>query len=72
MAKDVPIKPRAKSADDWVAAPAPEKGRAKPEPNKRLTIDIPASLHRRIKSTCAQRGELMADVLREILEREFG
>ncbi len=41
------------------------------EPMKRFTIDVPVSLHTRIKTRCAMRGEKMADVLREMLEREF-
>lgn len=43
-----------------VAADAPEK-------MKRLTIDIPESLHRDIKMQCAGRGTKIADELREIL-----
>ena len=38
---------------------------------KRFTIDVPLALHRRVKTACAQRGLKMADVLRELLEREF-
>lgn len=38
---------------------------------KRLTIDIPASLHARIKSQCALRGVKMADEVRELLEKQF-
>ena len=41
------------------------------EPMKRFTIDVPVSLHTRIKTQCAMRGMKMADVLRDILEREF-
>lgn len=51
------------------AAPVPE-----PEPKEkmsRLTIDVPESLHRRVKMQCAGRGKKMADVVREFLEREF-
>lgn len=64
-------KPTAKSApsspDDWVAArPGSD------EPMKRLTIDIPLSLHQRVKSQCALKGEKMADALRELLDRHFG
>jgi hypothetical protein len=39
---------------------------------KRLTIDLPESLHLRAKMQCVQRGVYMADVLRNFLEREFG
>jgi hypothetical protein len=54
------------SADDWVHA------REKPtEPEKRLTIDIAESLHRRVKTTCAMENLVMADVVREMLEQRF-
>ena len=42
------------------------------EPIKRLTIDIPLSLHQRVKSQCALQGENMADVVREFLLDRFG
>ena len=38
---------------------------------KRLTIDIPLSLHQRVKSQCALKGENMADVVRELLGKHF-
>jgi hypothetical protein len=41
------------------------------EPMKRFTIDVPASLHRRIKAACAARGLKTSSVLRDLLEREF-
>lgn len=41
------------------------------EPTKRFTIDVGEGLHRRIKAQCANRGAKMADVIRELLEREF-
>jgi hypothetical protein len=34
-------------------------------------IDVPKSLHRRIKTRCAEDGEKMADVLRALLEERF-
>jgi hypothetical protein len=60
-------------ADAWVGAqPEIAPALAAPaEPMKRFTIDVPESLHRRIKTQCAMRGEPMADVLRVMLEREF-
>ncbi len=39
---------------------------------KRLTIDIPESLHRRIKSQCAMRGTKIADEVRELLLKKYG
>ena len=38
---------------------------------KRLTIDIPESLHTRVKSQCAKRGAKMADEIRALLEAHF-
>ena len=51
-------------ADDWV-------NNRDAETMKRLTIDLPASLHARIKSQCAIRGVKMADEVRELLEKHF-
>ena len=66
-----------KAADEWVAgagtetisalSPPPEPV----EPMKRLTIDIPRSLHTRIKAACALRGSKMADEIRTLLDREY-
>jgi hypothetical protein len=64
---------RSPSAEQWVsgsvAPPAQEP--ARPEPMKRLTIDIPASLHAQVKSKCALMGVKMADEVRELLEKRF-
>ena len=74
MSKRVSIrgKPRPTTADAWVdqkreAEDAPTQS----VPMKRLTIDIPADLHRRFKAECARQGVRMADVVRELLEREY-
>jgi hypothetical protein len=48
---------------------------AGPEPKikmKRFTIDVPISLHRKIKSSCALRNVHMADEIRDLLEERFG
>jgi len=55
------------SPDDWVA----DRSAQPTEPTKRLTIDVPLSLHQRVKSQCAMQGEKMADVIRELLEQRF-
>lgn len=39
---------------------------------KRLTIDVPADLHRSIKSQCALRGTKIADEVRELLMEKYG
>lgn len=59
--------PRAQ-ADAWVEGAAPPAAAPK---MKRLTIDVPEELHRRIKTGCASQGVKMADYVREVLEREF-
>jgi hypothetical protein len=41
-------------------------------PMKRLTIDIPEDLHRRIKAATAARGAKMADEVREMLIQKYG
>ena len=66
-------------ADAWVSAGGGESAEPKPvvatpaveEPMKRLTIDIPESLHVRVKSQCAKRGAKMADEIRALLEQHF-
>jgi hypothetical protein len=79
--KTVPFKMPSKvanPADAWVQArdasreeePTPVPA-APAEPMKRFTIDVPVSLHTRIKAQCALNGVKMADVLRDLLEREF-
>ncbi len=66
-----------KAADEWVAgagtetASAPSSPPEPAEPMKRLTIDIPRSLHTRIKAACALRGSKMADEIRALLDREY-
>jgi hypothetical protein len=72
----MPSKP-ANPADAWVQTrdadrEEPTQVSAAPvEPMKRFTIDVPVSLHTRIKAQCALNGVKMADVMRELLEREF-
>ena len=59
--------PSKKDADKWVQ----DKSQKTDEKMKRFTVDVPEGLHKRVKVQCYMRGKLMADVLREILEREF-
>jgi hypothetical protein len=60
------VEPHLKKAEieGVVIAPAPVA-------MKRFTIDVPADLHLRIKIACAQRGSVMADEIRRLLEAEF-
>ncbi len=54
--------------DDWVDG----RPSRTVESTKRLTIDVPVSLHQRIKVQCTLQGQNMADVLRAILQAQFG
>lgn len=38
------------------------------EPTKRLTMDVPESLHRAVKTKCSSTGITIADKVRELLE----
>jgi hypothetical protein len=76
MTKTISFKPAVRpvtTPDDWIRGGREASGTApaKGETMKRFTIDVPLELHRRVKAACAQRGLKMADVLRELLEREF-
>lgn len=66
-----PIKP-APSADAWVESRSVEEEPLPVEKMKRLTIDIPESLHKAIKSACALRGTKIADEVRELLYNKYG
>lgn len=75
--KTVPFRqptPLAKPAEDWVGAPvppAPAKSATPDAPTKRLTVDIPEDLHRRIKVHCAGKGIQITDIVRDLLTKEF-
>ncbi len=66
----------ARTPDEWVtnrAEPEPvvETSAAASDKMKRLTIDVTADLHTRIKVTCTLRGKKIADEIRELLEQHF-
>lgn len=54
--------------DSWVK----DRDTQEPAPMKRLTLDVPESLHRKIKAGCASRGTKMADEIRILLEANYG
>ncbi len=60
-------KPAPAAADAWVES----RVAGKTDAMKRLTIDIPESLHRMIKSQCAMRGTKIADEVRELLLQKY-
>ena len=55
------------TADDWVK----DRDTHDREPTKRFTIDVPVSLHKRVKTQCAVQNLVMADVMRELLRERF-
>lgn len=63
-----PTSKPAAPADAWVD----QRATGEVEAMKRLTIDIPESLHRSIKSQCAMRGTKIADEVRELLLQKYG
>lgn len=68
-------KPLPPAADSWVESRTEKEvaeEKAKPERMKRLTIDIPLSLHRAIKSQCAASDKQMADEIRQLLTQKYG
>lgn len=62
-------KPATPTADAWVENRIATDAH---ETMKRLTIDVPESLHRTIKSQCAMRGTKIADEVRELLLQKYG
>jgi hypothetical protein len=62
------VKPVPENADAWVE----KRETGEEEPLKRLTIDIPATLHREIKAQCAMRGAKIVDEVRELLIQKYG
>jgi len=83
MSKTVAFKmpaPKTQGADAWVGegvephlkALKAEKATASvPAPIKRLTLDIPAELHARVKLGCVQRDKTMLEVICRFLDAEF-
>ena len=68
--KRVPI-PQKPTTDQWVAQgqdPAPPPA----APIKRLTLDLPAPLHRAIKMRAVEEGTTIVAMLQALLEQEYG
>ncbi|WP_330167910.1 plasmid partition protein ParG [Bartonella grahamii] len=61
--KSIPL-----TVDAWVGSPKGNMSGGM----KRLTIDIPESLHRLIKVSCASRGTKIADEVRKLLAQKYG
>ena len=62
------------NADAWVSqggAITANESQAEKEPTARFTIDIPVSLHARIKSQCALKRVKMREEVLSMLEEKF-
>ena len=70
MAKTVTVaRPRPVPTDDeFVRRPPPSDPG---EPLKRITVDVPLSLHTRVKIDCAARHTNMAAEIKEMIERRW-
>ncbi|RIA37400.1 hypothetical protein DFR49_3284 [Hephaestia caeni] len=65
---------RPAAAEAWIAGPEDATPPTTPSPpvnSARLTIDVTPHLRRRLKLAALQRGVSVADMLRELLHREY-
>ncbi|MDF7630728.1 plasmid partition protein ParG [Erwiniaceae bacterium L1_55_4] len=62
---------RSPAADAWVENRGNVSENPEQEKMKRLTIDVTESLHKAIKSACANRGTKIADEVRELLQKKY-
>ena len=64
---------RPRDAERWIKAPEAQARRADDASafTARLTIDVTSTLRGRIKVVAFRRGVTVADMLRELLAREF-
>jgi hypothetical protein len=64
---------RPRNAESWIKSPDPAACRAAAADRytARLTVDITSGLRGRIKIAAFQRGVTVADMLRDLLAREF-
>ena len=69
--KQIQFPKKPNTADAWITQ-GKEKGVAlSQEKTKRLTLDLPESLHRAIKRQAVDEGVPMVDMLRELLEEHY-
>ena len=67
--REVPVTEKATLTPE--PEPTPLKPEEPKEKMKRLTLDIPESLHRRIKGKAVLEGVTMVEMLRELLEKTY-
>ncbi len=63
--------PRRPGADAWVAQGRGETV-VEEQKTKRLTLDLPEGLHRAIKRRAVDEGVTMVDMLRKLLQDQYG
>lgn len=76
MSKTIPFNPiktePLPAADKWVGGAEAVRDKSEVQgPSRRLTVNIPEDLHRRIKVKCAAEGRQITDVINELLLREY-
>jgi hypothetical protein len=69
MSKKVIIEPRPQDLERWVSERTLPKA---PEKIKRLTIDLPESLHKKLKLRAIEEDKAMVDLIRELLQAKLG
>jgi len=68
MSKKITLEARPKDMERWVAERTlPKAG----EKMKRLTIDLPESLHKRLKYRAIEEDKTMVDLIRELLQAKL-
>jgi len=69
--KTVNLSTKAEKAEEWITSEEKIEDLKSRERIKRLTLDIPASLHKKIKYRAVIEETTMIELLRDILTREF-
>lgn len=69
--QDLWVNDRTRAGAEAVLAPPLQPASQQQPAMKRFTIDVEEKLHKRIKAECAMRGAKMADVIRDLLVKEF-
>ena len=69
MAKSgaIPPKPKPQSVNQWVGGTVA----VSEEDTKRITVDLPPDLHRRVMLGCLQEGTKLTKVIRQLLDERF-
>lgn len=63
-----PSKSKAAAAEQWIKTRETAKTTGEDEEMKRMTFDMPESLHKRLKLYCVEHGTKMSIVFRDLVE----